>query len=213
MPNRIALVKILPRCRVGDFLDGNLYLNTNTYYGEVDRSDVVRFDPHDGIDESRQAKEIAIADESGNWIPIGGLINPVTFRSEQSSSVNMLCMYAMNDLANERFDERNLNFGDAAVYISNLLEFIRRIKAAAVESGKDVQHGLIRYVKKEEHDGPMGPFRKFSEHSYQNEFRFVFTGGDGNACRLPVGDLRDITILEPSAEIPKMWQLLNERNA
>jgi hypothetical protein len=213
MPSQVALVKILPSCWVKDFLDGNLYLNTNTYYGEVDRSDVVRFDPQDGIDESRQVKEVAIADERGNWIPIGGLINPVTFRSEQSSSVNILCMYAMNDRAGERFDERNLNFGDAAVYIADLLEFIRRVKAAATESGKDVLQGLVRYVKKETHDGPMGPFRKFSEHSYQNEFRFVFTGGNESACRLRVGDLRDITVLGPSAEIPKMWQSLNARNA
>lgn len=211
-PSKVALVKILPSCWVKDFLDGNLYLNTNTYFGEVDRSDIVRFDPHDGIDESRQVKQVEIADDNGDWIPIGGVINPVTFRSTLSSSVNMLCMYAMNDRAGERFDERNLKFGDAAVYISDALELIRRVKAAAAEVNKDVRHGLVEYVEKEFHDGPMGPFRKFSEHSYQNEFRFVLTAGNGEACRLFVGDLRDITVVGPSAEIPKMWQSLNAKD-
>lgn len=207
-PNKVALVKILPDERVKDFLDGNLYLNTPAHYGEVDRSDVERFDPEDGIDASRHVKEVAIADESGNWVPIGGLINPVTFRTGQSSSVNVLCMYAMNDRAGERFDERNLNFGKVAIYITNLLEFIHRVKTAATESGLDVLHGMVSYVNKETHDGPMGPFRKFSKHSHQNEFRFVFTGGNGSTCRLSVGDLRDITILGPSTEISQRWNAL-----
>lgn len=205
MSYRVVLVKLLPSQFASDFLDGNLYLNTNAYFGKLDSTDTVRFDPHDGVDESRQVSKVEIKDESGNWLRLP-VVGPVTLRSKLSGKLNILCLYAMTDREGDFFDSRNLAFGDQAVVITNLLEFIRRIKAAAKVAGKKVQHGPIQYVEREIHDGPMGSFRKYREQTYQNEFRFVFTDGDGSVCRLSIGDIRDIAYAMSSSNVAKVWQ-------
>ena len=199
---RIVLAKLLPAGFTSDFLDGNLYLNTNSFFGKIDKTDVVRHDPHDGIDQSRQVQEIAILDDDGNWLPILGLINPVTSRYAESANLNVLCLYMIGDQESFHFDRRNRKFGDVAVVISNLREFIHRVKSAAIAKEKQVAHGPIQYISRDLHDGPMGPFRKFEKHSYQNEFRFVFDNGNASACRLQIGDIRDIAFPMASTEIP-----------
>lgn len=206
MSHKVILIKILPARYANDFLDGKLYLNTNTFFGKIDSSDTVRFDPLDGIDQSLQVKEISIAAPGENWTPIGGIINPVGFRSSESERLNILCMYALSDQHDKPFDNRNLKFGDVAVLIGNPIEFMRRVKSTAATLNKEVIPKHVEYVDRCTHHGDMGPFRKFSDYNYQNEFRIVLTNGTGNPCRLQIGDIRDIAVMGPSKDIPKLQQ-------
>jgi len=197
----VILIKILPTKRVVDFLDGNIFLNTDDFFTKIDSSDAMRFDLAEGADESRQVKEISIADKSGNYVPIGGLINPVIHRNRNKEPINILCMYAYNNKLEDLFDISNLSFGDAAIIITDLIEFIHRLKIATELVGKTLNHGPITYVNKKTHDGVMGPFRKYDCYKKQNEFRFVLSGGDGNPTILKIGDIRDITMIAPSSKI------------
>ena len=201
MSYSVILIKLLPAKFVKDFLDGNIYLNTDDFFTKVDSSDKVRFDLAEGADHSRQVKEIAIADKNGNYIPIGGLINPVIYRSANKEPINILCMYAYNDKSDDIFDVSNLSFGDEAIIITDLKEFIRRLKNAAKFLGKNLNYGPVTYVNRKTHDGVMGPFRKFDCYKKQNEFRFVLSGGDGDPTILKIGDIRDITMTSPSSKI------------
>jgi hypothetical protein len=210
MSYKVILIRILPGCRVNDFLDGKLYLNTNKFFGAIDGSDAVRFDPFDGIDQSLQVKEVSIAAPGDDWTPIGGIINPVVFRSRESEKLNVLCMYALSDQRDQPFDTRNLAFGETAVLIGNPIEFIRRVKVAATALDKQAFHGPVEYVDKRTYHGDMGPFRKFAGHAYQNEFRVVLTNGTGHPCRLNIGDIRDIAVRGPSKDIPKLQQSAEE---
>lgn len=197
----VILIKLLPAKFVKDFLDGNIYLNTDDFFTKVDSSDKVRFDLAEGADHSRQVKEIAIADKNGNYIPIGGLINPLIYRSTNKEPINILCMYAYNDKSDDFFDVSNLSFGDGAIIITDLKEFIRRLKNAAKLLSKTLNHGPVTYVNRKTHDGVMGPFRKFDCYKRQNEFRFILSGGDGDPTILKIGDIRDITMTSPSSKI------------
>lgn len=205
MSYQVILIKLLPNKYASDFLDGNLYLNTNVYFGKIDHTDSVRFDPHDGVDNSRQVAKVEIKDENGNWLPLP-VVGPITIRSHHSNRANILCLYTVTDRKDDFFDKRNLDFGDVAIIIDDLLEFIRRVKSAATKANKRVHHGPITYVERAVHDGYMGPFRKYSELSYQNEFRFVFDNGTGSACQLPIGDIRDITHSIAATDVPKFWK-------
>jgi hypothetical protein len=42
MSYKILLAKILLGCRAKDFLDGNLYMNTDTYFAAMDADDIAR---------------------------------------------------------------------------------------------------------------------------------------------------------------------------
>lgn len=206
MSYSVILIKLLPEAFLGDFLDGNLYLNTHVFFGAIDGSDHVRFDAYDGIDKSLQVREVAIAAPGEDWTPIGGVISPITFRLRESENLNILCMYALTDQRGQPFDKRNLAFGTTAVIIANPIEFIHRMKSAAAALNKNVFHGPVEYVDKRAYHGDMGPFRKYADYDYQREFRFVLTNGLGNPCRLNIGDIRDITAFGPAKDIPKLQQ-------
>lgn len=203
----VILLKLLPAQYESDFLDGNLYLNTNAYFGSIDQSDIVRFDPHDGIDDSIHVKSVKIQDTNGTWLPLP-ISGPMSFRNHGSEKLNVLCIFTVTDRSGESFDERNLAFGDRAVVIRDIKEFIRRVKEAAKPLERLVRHGPIEYVDRETHSGSMGPFRKFSTLAYQNEFRFVFTNGSGHPCRLPIGDIRDIAHCIDAEHVGKLSEAM-----
>ena len=213
MSYRIALVKLLPEKFAEDFLNGSLYLNTCAYFSQLDQSDIVRSDPHDGAMEARQVLEVAIQGPTGDWIPIGGVQNPITFRSDEISNLNILCFYTLTDRPENEFDDRNLEFGNVAVFISNLPEFIQRIRRAAAVSSWAVAQGPVEYVERKTHDGLMGPFRKFQDYSYQSEFRFVFTTGKRAPLRLEVGSLRDIVHVTSSSKVASIWAAMRGANS
>ncbi len=205
MLHRVILVKLLPEKYEADFLDGYIYFNTNAYFGIIDHKDEVRFDPDDGIDESRQVSKVEIQDHTGNWLPLQ-VIGPITTRSEVSAKQNVLCLFTITDRAGDSFNEQNLAFGERAVVIDNLQEFICRVKRATEQVSKKLSLGPIEYVEYATYDGPMGPFRKFTTHRYKNEFRLVLSNGTRDACRLSVGNLRDIAHAIDARDVPRYWQ-------
>ena len=213
MSYRVALVKLLPEKFAEDFLNGNLYLNTFAYFSQLDQSDIVRSDPHDGAIEARQVLEVAIQEPTGNWIPIGGVQSPIIVHNDEISNLNILCFYTLTDRPGDEFDDRNLEFGEVAVFISNLPEFIRRVRQAVAVSSWTVAHGPVEYVKRKTHDGLMGPFRKFQDYSYQSEFRFVFTTGKRSPLRLEIGSLRDIVHVTTSSKVASIWAAMRGENA
>lgn len=210
MTYRVILVKLLPERYETDFLEGNLYLNTAAYFASVDRTDAVRSDPHEGIVETHHVSKFEIQDPEGEWHPLP-VIGPISVRDEASTRLNVLCMFTVTDKPDDVFDARNLDFGERAVVIDNLVEFIARVKRAAEASGRKVDHAPIEYVDRATYSGRMGPFRKFSTHSYQNEFRFVFLNGTGQPGILSIGSIRDVAHSIPAIQLPAFWETM--RNA
>jgi len=206
---RVSLVKILPKQYAEDFLDGNLYLNPASYFSSIDKSDAERFDANEAVLEAWQTKKIEIFDDkTRSWLEIGGVQNPAILRDGSHDHLNLLCVYAMTDRDGDDFDPRNQGFGDTAIFIRDLSQFIARMRTAASAQSKRLAHGPVEYVDRATYHGRMGTFRKFSEFQHQNEFRFVINGGDRTPCRLNVGDVRDITFVAPSSEIPVQWRIL-----
>lgn len=191
---KVMALKMLPESRLKSFLDGDLYMNSAAYFKKLESGDAVRADQHEGLEWARQVAEVSVQDD-GKWIPIGGLINPVTYSTEKSADFNMFCMYMFTDQLDDPFDGRNLGFGDAFALITNLPEFIRRVRLAANALERPFGHGPVEYVDPKTHDGPMGAFRKFTSYSYQNEFRLAIEGGNGEPITLKIGDIRDITFI------------------
>jgi hypothetical protein len=69
----VALTKVVPTQFAEDFLNGDLFLNTCAYFSELDKTDVVKAEPNDGIFAARQASEVAVQSDDGNWLPIESL--------------------------------------------------------------------------------------------------------------------------------------------
>ncbi len=212
MSYRVVLVKLLSEKFLEDFLNGNLYLNTLDYFSNLDHTDRARADRNDGAQEAIQVQDLAVQDDDGNWISISGIINPVIFRSDALIDLNLLCFYTITDRPGDKFDDQNIELGNMAVFISDLPEFVRRVRNAAALNNWDIAHGPIEYVEPTIYDGPIGPFRKFQSYAHQREFRFVFKTGTRGPCRLNVGDLRDITYITSSSKVTDIWAQMRGEN-
>ena len=199
---RGLFIKILPGERADKFLDGEIYFNTDKYFSALDSKDKVRSDPDEDIDESWQIKEISIQEkESGEYIPIGGVISPAKYRYGKRQQLNILCVYVLLYRNDFEIDDRILEFGDTAIVIRDAIEFTKRLHRAANEIGLSVKQQPIEYVEKAKYQGVMGPFRKYETFRYQSEFRYLLGPGNGEPIKLQVGDLRGLCFSIPSTAI------------
>lgn len=207
MSYEFVIIKILPEKYLKDFLDGNIYMNADSYFTNIESDGFLRADTHEGADEAIQFKEIAIENSEGEFVPIGGAISPMIYRSGNAGGRNILCTYMFTDQPEFKFDTRNLGFGDKAVIIKDFDEFAQRVDLAVSNAGKRLLKGPVEYVNKCEYHGQMGPFRKFSEYSFQSEFRFVVLVDKvtkPEALLLTIGDIRDISLVLPSKQLTTM---------
>ncbi len=184
-------------------------MNTAEFFSGIDENDVARFDPHEYVDEARQVKSISIMNDNNEWVPIRGIINPLLSNNANRPNINLFCLHAIKNTNEYFFDDRNLEFGDSAIVIYDIKEFIKRFKSAVKANGYNLYQGPVAYVSSDTHDGPMGPFRKFDQYSYQHEFRFALVGAEVKPITIEIGDIRDISFVIPAIDIPKIIVYLN----
>jgi hypothetical protein len=82
-----------------------------------------------------------------------GIQNPIIYRSNDSANLNILCLYTLTDRPDDKFDVRNLSFGNLALFITNASEFVQRVRNAAASSNWRIEHGKVQYVERATHDG------------------------------------------------------------
>jgi hypothetical protein len=93
-------------------------------------------------------------------------------------------------------------FGDTMVLITDTEEFMRRLQEAARLAGYDLHHERVRYVERN-CSADMGPFCKFTDYSYESEWRFMTREPiNGDSLVLQLGSIRDIA--DP-VELESAW--------
>lgn len=185
-------------------------MNPDVFFNLLDRSDSVRFDSNEGVSHAWQVAKVEVQNAEGQYVEVGGIQNPVIHRARQVTGINIFCMYAFAVSKEMQMDSRNLGFGDVACVIHNSTEFHQRIKNSVLRDGKSLKFGPITYVDRETYHGEMGPFRKFNEFEYQNEYRFALYGGNGQPTRLEIGDIRDVVRLCQADDLPEVLEVYRE---
>lgn len=103
------------------------------------------------------------------------------------------------------FDEKVSELGNIAIVITDVEEFIDRVKQ---HCNNDLNHGLIGYFNDEADSvhfkGIESIFRKRKRYSYQREYRFLFSPTDQlNSKTFHIGDLKDIAYKTTISELKK----------
>ena len=179
-----------------EFRKGVLYMNTLKYFKELEGKCELRSDKDEGLTAVYQAKGAMLSRQNsdGKYVHIGTITNQLKYREKYSVNENIFCMYALQvQPKKQNIDKRNLKFGNILVSILDPVEFLARVKLAAEQEGIRVFHKLVEYVDREKHNGSVGPFRKYSEFSYQNEFRILICQESPGPYKLSIGDISDIT--------------------
>lgn len=182
---------------------GEVFLNTWGFFRRYELNQV-QGDKHEGLAEIYQVAsghQLHIQ-EGEDWIPIGGLTGQLKFFAGDLESVNLYCMFALSEGSYHYLEHPSLlKFGDAALVMTDGDEFISRLTRKLDAEGIHHKRALVEYVKKEEHEGDMGPFRKLSEFKYQSEWRLIAHARKGQAITVTLGDLSDISVVVPTSEL------------
>lgn len=180
--------------------DGFLYLNNLPYFWRIEDKEL-RGDAFDGVDEVKRGHNGTVTLPNGSDTTIKVTNWTIRMHPPEPQRINIFCMYALRpSVGSFPVDERNFRFGDYALVLTNPQQFIDRIASSLKTQAIRVKAGLVEYVD-DGHTGKVGPFRKLKTFAYQSEWRLVCYDGLGEARKIWIGSIRDISIIMPSNEV------------
>ena len=192
-----------------DFLSGRLYANTVRYFRELESKG--QGDRHEGLVGWFQPTRGRLTIEGRDITP--DLAGPIGFSRNDILSHHLFCLYCGHtasispDASDEEVKARmqlsvqSEDFGEYAVLVRNVKEFLDRVQRALDKEGFEWRRGLVGYYDPNTFHGPFteeeAVFRKRLEYGHQREYRFAIdTGNTGNSpLSVEVGDLSDIAEL------------------
>jgi len=205
-----AILKVGPRKFMEEFVtEGRIYMNTLKYFKDLESKDALRSDKSEGLTASYPAHKMRIH-VGGHEIK--NLTGQVRFGHPEHEKIAIFSMYALTELNLDAIiDDRVLGFGDTTVVITKADEFMDRIRQECEKRNWLYQTDLVTYVHKDTHEGDMGVFRKYSDLSYQSEFRIaVKSGRSGPIDDFYIGDISDIVQFCDSATVKSQFNIIKD---
>ncbi|MBR2515667.1 MAG: hypothetical protein IKE45_16955 [Halomonas sp.] len=203
-----VLIKFMDERHVDSFLnDGLLFMNNIDYFRSYEDADVaLRGDIHEGLAATYKAEGLTIT--LGDHV-VEGAVGKVDIRYNHEGDTNI---YSMTKISDGKIleagdsglflSDKFIKFGNRAVVIggSKIIEFENRLRNALAKDiniytpRKDnVLAKQVSYLSCEEHHGQMDVFDKFSDYSWQHEWRIAFKQKQAaGAYPLKIGNLSDI---------------------
>ena len=196
--------------RAEQVLDGKLYCNTLRYLRK-------RFDKYEGTVALTGEMEVRRGDDVVK-LSKENLVEPPTMSFNFVLDTNVYCMFAWvlpSDGENFQFDPESQlgrmedleeTFGEYAVVIVRVREFLRRVESAASDRGV-YGCGIVEYVEPQFGDSTRPPmtdgeklrlaFQKRRKFANEREYRFALLTDNEPArpTTLNIGDIRDIARL------------------
>lgn len=219
---RFELYKILDKQYVNDFIHGDLFMNTLSYFRRIEKN-CAQGDQLEGVCGSirkDQLKQLGIYFDKGVQNAIQGNVSLV---NDYYGYNNVLCLYRFiidddNRCVSVPAEElRQFNDEDAAskvvLRVKDTDLFLKQI-AEAVEKGLQEHkleygvYGKVVYERSWLHaDGPgtRSAFHKEPEYEYQNEWRLCILRRDliDRPYKLNIGDITDIVEIIPLEQFLK----------
>jgi hypothetical protein len=207
----LGLLKFGTSAHIDDFVRGTLYMNPLHYFAQLEADEQLdlRGDSFEGIGRLIQADGAMLSIQvQGNYQPVARIAGAIQWRPTDGIKANLFCMYALREPTGPQFvDPLNFRFGDTFAVFTNGDEFLRRVREAAALAGHGLHCHLVEYIDEQQHQGEVGIFRKRLRFAYQSEFRLAIVPGVETPYRLHVGDLSDITITGPLAQLNDLLRL------
>lgn len=198
---------------MGDFLDGNLYMNCLGFFKNVEDADNTQFDSKEAIQSYLQPHDVLIEIKYGDQIiklEEKDLVGPVIIQNNGYNNLKIICFYSpyvdYTDLEGSieklKITEKMKNdFGDHVILITSFTEFSSRLETAIknhdeIETCKHTKVDYFPHVFHGEFNDEEIPFKKHEAFSFQKEYRIVARTmqHDENPLILNVGDIRDICL-------------------
>ena len=217
----LALIKFGHKDHMIDLLqNGTIYMKPPSYFRGLP-PDNIRSDHNEFAEESKpidwmkfqsnDGKEEYEFDRNGKKGP--KILNGHWSIVDPTIRMNIYSMYAITaDWSDKHsyIDPRIARFGDgdpAMVVIQDIGELKKRLMEKLDELVFSAKGKPIDYYEPNTYKGPVGPFRKSADYSYECEFRLVVNYKEGasyekdGALRIQIGSLRDIANIYPANNV------------
>jgi len=199
MPERVmGLFKLGSREHLELLLHrGHIYMQPLSRFQRMEE-DEVRADRDDGLYAFRRLSNATLSIEhEGAWRRLGVIDGEMRSSDAQLGDVNVFCMYAIKPSQIDEklacvIDPRVEAFGDSYLALRDPMQFFARVRERVHALGFPLHGSLVEYVDRANYSGHMGPFRKFREYAYQQEWRMALATRTGQPYTLEVGSLADI---------------------
>ncbi|WP_218060156.1 hypothetical protein, partial [Aliivibrio sp. 1S128] len=208
-----VLIKFMDEQYVNSFIDdGLLFMNNIEYFRKYEgeeNGELVRSDMAEGLAVSMQSEKVNV---TFNGLELGGLTGNIDVRYNHEDKTNIYSMTRISDQDILDAGELGLylskkfqKFGNKAVLIAgkNIEKFHERLEEK-INNATDIYTinesniiaAQVEYVRRDEHHGNMGVFRKFDSYAWQHEWRIAFKNNQlSGPYSLKLGSLKDIAIV------------------
>lgn len=181
---------------------GQIYANTVEFFRGLEAKDEQRRDNSEGAISSFEPKDFSMSLEDGTTLPLKYENLRMRFYAPEFEKTHLFCMYHVTpEFAGKGpiIDPRNIEFGDTALVITDVEEFINRMQSAGEEYGLNI--GPVRYYSLNDDQFNLSVFDKPDFFKHQSEFRFHFSDTSPGPLEFSIGSLEDIAIVIDSEKL------------
>ena len=181
----VDLYRFMRKDFAESFLEGNIYMSALGYFWA------------NGFESQQDFNEGTVQMQAPNQSPLPqqlqSVINgSVRYRLEAYKYCNLLCMvmhhYNTEKKQVERFDERMRDYGEYAVRVFNLEEFLNRVFDKAKVQGDYCLAGPMNYLPFDTVRNGTDCFDKLLPFSWQKEWRIAYIHNQENLKQLAAED-------------------------
>lgn len=186
---------------------GEMYLNSFKFFKDLESSADGRGDKneyssvHYSGDYLKKYIKLELKEEkSGTVIPLSADTGLLSLTLDYGNDKEYSHLYSMSYIDKSWTLENDLiidtrNFAenkDYAVLIYDFQGFVDKVIEKVKELNLPCKAQCVEYVNEKNYSGEMGPFRKFDDYQYQNEFRIAINFGTLEPQSIYLGSLKDI---------------------
>lgn len=191
----ISIIKFGEKKYINELYEnGTVFMQRLYNYQKIEHTEIG--DKNEGITHLFQANQVKSFTINGTEIePIGSI------KILESNSYNpfVYCTYALRESHFKNgincIDKRCLEFGDAALLITDIDKFYSLLKNAITEED-GLYSNLVSYVDEKTYNGNMGIFKKLNNYKHQSEHRIVLESScKSQNIKLNVGSLKEISYM------------------
>lgn len=189
--------------------DGFLYCNTVKYFRLVEQEDFNRHDAREGAYKT----EVVGSPEKYNLYFKGERVSKkIEFMRTQEFNLSkqnfkLFCLFGikiMHATGKTFVDNKTSEFGEKALFITNLFEFIKRVKSRLHKLKIDFKWGHVKYYKESGVNEKLTEFDKPDIFEHQNEFRLLIKEESTTPFTFKIGSIEDISILFDTNDLKKI---------
>jgi hypothetical protein len=194
------------------FYEGVLFLNTVDYFKKLESEQGIRGDFLEGASELYNFYEkdkaiLTINPKQKDEIRMN--ITNAQMRQFHSYQGNIFSLYSIFDNEKEtqkiEFDKTLKNFGDTALIITDINDFLLRVGKKLKEKNFKFYWGDVDYYNaKEKSIKKLGIFNKSSDFQYQKEFRIYVKNPINEPLKIEIGSINEISKLLKSEDLTKL---------